>query len=232
MKIKRFIILVFIAILCSGCDVEYHVDFDEKMNANEEIKLVATTDEDSFKFDKFKWFVPIDKDDNDLELLKKKDKNIDYYDVERDSNSILFKNKILKNTYIDSTIVNSAYDYISIVKMDNKQVVLSTGQNFLLFDSYDNLENVKVVVTSKYKLLDTNADEIDTHKYIWYINRGNAKGKDIYLLLDITSDDRTFLEKLKEGDYINIFTISMVLFLVGIVIFIILKKKGEFRDKI
>ena len=58
------------------------------------------------------------------------------------------------------------------------------------------------------------------------------KDKNIYLTFDTTVDDRSFLEKLQEGEYTNIFTVSIVLSVIAGIVYLFLKRKSDMRDKI
>lgn len=230
MKLKYIVILLSVLLL-SGCSIEYQIDLDKKLNVKENIKLLPTTSEDIEKFKEFNLFVPINKEVDDYSAFTEKIKDIEYYKSKISNKQIEFEYEFDKDTYINSSFVNNAYEFISITPVNNA-LVLSTSKEFLLFDNYDNLEEVKITINSKYKLIKSNADEERKHSYTWIINKENAYGKNIYLKLDTSIEDLTILEKIENGDYLNIFTISLLLFIIGFIIYIILKRKGEKRDQI
>ena len=134
-------------------------------------------------------------------------------------------------------IIHKCYKYLTFMNTENKktkknELLLSTSRQFLCFDKYDNLDDVTVTIRSKFKLKDTNADIVEKHKYTWNITKDNANDKFIYLLLDVHDRDLTLLEKIQEGEYTNIFTISLVLLLFGFLIYFSLKVKGKRRNRV
>ena len=78
----------------------------------------------------------------------------------------------------------------------------------------------------------TNADSVNGHVYIWNINRSNYHDKYIYLLLDTSKRDLTLWERILEGEFTNLFTISLLLLVIGGFIYFILKMKGDYKNRI
>ena len=230
MKLKH-ISIIFLILLLSGCNVEYKIDLDKNLNIEENIKLIPTTTEDEEKFKEFNSFIPINKEVDDFETLEKKQKDIKYYNQKKNKSLIQFNYRFNKDDYINSSFVNKAYEFISVTQLKD-ELVLSTSKEFLLYEIYENLEEVKITINSKYKLIKSNADEEEKHSYTWIINKENAYEKNIYLKLDTTTEDLTIREKIENGDYLNIFTISIVLFIIGYFLYKIIQRKGNKRDQI
>lgn len=230
MKLKH-ISIIFLILLLSGCNVEYKIDLDKNLNIEENIKLIPTTTEDEEKFKEFNLFIPINKEVDDFETLEKKQKDIKYYNQKKSNTTIQFNYQFNKDDYINSSFVNKAYEFISVTQLKD-ELVLSTSKEFLLYEMYENLEEVKITINSKYKLIKSNADEEEKHSYTWIINKENAYEKNIYLKLDTTTEDLTIREKIENGDYLNIFTISIVLFIIGYFLYKIIQRKGNKRDQI
>ena len=227
---KKIFLLSLILIL-SGCSVEYNLDIDKDINLIENIKINASTAEEIAEIEDYNGYQPINGDYDDPLVYEEKQEDIEYYNIEKENNSIKFNYTFDQETYLNSTFTNTAYEFISVTEVGD-ELVLSTSKEFLLFNYYDNLDEVKVTINSKYKLITSNADEEKRHSYTWIINKENAYGKNIYLKLDTSVEDLTFLERLKNGEYTNIFTISILIALIGIIIYLLIKRKGDTRNKI
>ena len=225
-----FIFLV-ITFLCSGCSVKYELDIDRNLNFQENVNLNATSDTDIIQFKNFKLYIPLDINADDYAVYENRLDGVSYYQTSKNDNNIKFRGKFSYDSFSNSTIVNNAFDYISLTKV-NDLFVVSSSTGFKLFDSYSNLDDVTIIIKSKAKLIETNADLVEKHKYTWYINKENANLKRIYLKFDRIVDDRTIFEKIQEGEFLNIFTLTLGVFLIGGIIFLILKKKGDRKNKI
>ena len=225
---RKYLVLIIISLLLTGCDIEYNLDLDKQLKLQENINVIATTGEDISKIKEFDLNIPINKNDDDFSAYEKKLDNVNYYNLKKTNEKLSFSYLFEQEEYMQNTLVNGAYEYVSIAQVED-EIVLSSSQGCLLFQMYDNLENLKVTITSNYKLVKTNADEVERHKYTWYINRENAEKVGIYLKLDTTKEDLNWIERLQ---YFNIFTVSIILFIVGLLVYKILKKKDAKRNEI
>ena len=231
---------VFLVILLTGCSVNYEVDIDRDVILKENIHFNANNDTDIEKIKEFNYYVPIDYTNNDSSIYEKKAKDIKYYSIfkNRDNSSLVFKyNKYNVDNFNYNMFGKTCYKYVTLMKnvdkkAKKKELILSTSRQFLCFDNYENLDDVNITITSKYKLKETNADIQERHKYTWNITKENANGKFIYLVLDLNTRELTLWERIQEGEYVNMFTISLVLLLISSVIWFLLKKKGDIKNKI
>ena len=222
--------------LCSGCHAEYKLDIDRSLVMKEEVSLVGN-DTDKARFDEFNYYLPVSFDADDFGAYEKKLAGVNYYSVHRGDNLLNFKYDHNIDSINLDMFARSCYEYVTVMKNESKKekkkdLILSTSSKFLCFDRYDTLEDVKVVITSKYKLKDTNADEVEKHKYTWYINKDNYNDKYLYLLVDLNKRDLTFWERVLEGEYFNIFTLFLGILLVGLLIGYLFKKIGDRKNKI
>ena len=227
MKYKTIIICFVCILFCCSCDATYTVNFDERFNANEKVIINGTDDELKNSFTN----VPINKDVNDYGAIKNKLDGVKYYDFIKKIDNIEFNYQFKKDDYFNNTIINNAFEYVTITDY-NDYVLLSSSTGFLLYSYYPNLNNVSVVITSKEKLIETNADVVEKHKYTWNINKENASNKYIYLKLNNVGDDRTLWEKVMDGEFTNVFTVSLLIAFIAGIIFLILKRKGDRRNRI
>ena len=227
----RYLLFLIIILCCSGCSVDYHLDINDKV-LDENIKMSATTGVDLNEFRDFKWNLPIDIRADDISVYEKKAKDIKYYDFSKSEDTMNFHYAYDVEKFRQGMFLRRCYEFVNIIDRDNKkkkELLLSTSDKLLCFDKYDNLDDVRIVITSKYKLKDTNADEVLKHKYIWNINKSNYDEKYIYLLLDTSVKELSIWDKILD---FNMFTVSVILLLVGFILYIFFKKKSEFRDRI
>ncbi len=229
MKIRNILFIIFCSFLCCGCDATYTINLDSKYNVKENIIVTGTSDYDKEEFSKFSWDIPLAK--SDFKVSDSKEKDTLYYKLKKENNGISLNNGFSRNGYLQSTIANSAYEYVSIVDVGN-ETIISTGSNFLLFDMYSNLDNVTIIIKSSKKLVETNADKVENHKYFWYLTKDNAINHDIYLKLNNKGDDRTFLEKILDDEYSNVFVFTGLVCIIGIFIFIFIKINGKYKNRI
>ena len=224
------IILIVLLLLLTGCKVEYKINLNNNFDIEENINILSTTEEDKNKIEEFSLNIPIDQKVDDYGAFENKVSTIEYYNYLKNKDMIIFKNKYNNNKYdkyIDSTLANLAYEYVSINKVDEKNLILSTSKEFLLFNNYNNLEEVKITITTNYKVLSNNADIINNHDYTWVITKDNAYGKGIFLKVDTSKEDLTFLEKLMRGDYLNIFTLSLLIAIIALIIYLLVKRRNK-----
>lgn len=227
---KNILLVILVLFLCSGCSVEYHLDVDKDLKEN--VKIIAVNDVEKEEIASYKQFLPINVDIDEESVFQKKYDDIEYYKKVKKNDSIQFSYSHDIKSFSKDMLSYSCYKYITAMYTNKmKDFMVSTSNDFLCFDRYDNLEEVKVVVSSKYKLKKTNADLVEHHKYTWNIKRGDTDNH-LYLLLDVTKKDLNLLERILEGDYTNIFTVSIFLSLVGYVIYSFIKKKGEKRNRL
>lgn len=234
---KNILLLLLIIIPLTGCTVEYKLDIDENIKLHENITITPIIDTEINKIKAYNSYIPINIDIDEEAAFKKKYKDLKYYKYKKDNNNnMIIKSSHDINQFNTSRFANSCYEYIALSKTKTKEekenLLLSTSKKFLCFDMYEELDEVKITITSTYKLKETNADEVKRHTYSWNINRSNKDNKVIYLLLDTTEQDLNFWERLKNGEYTNIFTISLLLFIIGIIIYGYLKRKSIKRDEI
>ena len=232
---KKMIMLLIFAFLITGCSVNYELNIDKQLNLSENIVMNATTDRDVQKILDFNQYIPVNIEFDDPKIFKEKADGVQYYSINKksDNSSLKFNYSYDVDEFNFNIFAKSCYQYVTVMDQDNeKELLLSTSREFLCFDKYDNLDDVTVTITSKYKLKETNADEVSRHTYRWFINKGNAKDKYLYLLLNTGEKDLNLWERILEGDFTNTFTIFLAVFLIGGIIIFLFKKKGDRRNRV
>ena len=170
-KFKCFFIIVLLFIL-TGCTATYEINIKSNKIV-EKMKVLETNVE---------YFDYIGNDGLTLkEQLKSFTSPSIYAEEQYKVNMIDESDKIGFNysssnfdSILDSSVIKYCYVNPSL-RTNDKIVTIDTGTNFKCFDYYDILESIKVVVKSDYKIISSNADEIDGNKYIWYITRDSDK---------------------------------------------------------
>lgn len=237
---KNKCLLFFVIVLCcTGCHVDYNLNIDNDLNLDEAVVLQADTSSDAERIEKYDEYLPVDYNSDDYSSFDKKLPNMKYYSIKKskDNSSMSLKYKFDISQFNEGMIAKSCFKYITVMKKKKGEgrygaLLLSTSNRLQCMDNYENLDQVAIHISSKYKLIESNADEVTHHNYTWYYDRSNYTNKHIYLLLDIKEKDLTFWEKFLEGEYFNSFTVTLFIFIVvGIVIFI-LRRWGIERNKV
>ena len=228
--------LLFLCLfLVTGCTAGYQLDIDEELNLKEKTIVNAVTSLDVDEIKDFNRIIPSNIDVDDFKAFEKKVDGISYYNINKKNDNTLLSldHKFNVNSINNSYIARSCYEYVTIMRQNkDKELLLSTSNKFLCFKNYDNLDEVKIIITSKYKLKNTNADNVNGHNYIWNINKSNYSNKNIYLLLDITDIDLTFWERVLNGEYTNICVVSILIFVFCMFGYFYLRGVSKRRDEI
>lgn len=222
---KKYVLLLMVLFL-SGCSADYSINI--KDNKVSEKLYVNDISKDDLSFN----YLPINFEIDDSEYYNNKNDDVSYYDMIFDSNGMTTSYDFNYSNYSSSSILNLCYDR-AIFTVDEYEMYISTSDEFLCFDNYNNLDDVTVTISSYYKLLYTNADEYGDNKYIWHIDKNNKNNKSIVLRLDSTTIDKTLSEKIHDWIEKNtILVIFVGIFLVIFLIILIFRVIGYFRNKV
>ena len=200
MKIKYYLLFICLFFL-SGCSANYQLNIDKNLSFNETVIMNASDNEDISLISSYEGYLPINVESDDTAVFEKKIDNVEYYDLKKnkDNSKMKFSYNFDLTSLNKSMIAASCFKHIAAINnvddTENKnELILSTSKGFLCFDKYENLDDVTVVLYSKYQEIQTNADVIDGHQYIWNIDRENAKDKYIYLSLDMNKKNLNLWE--------------------------------------
>lgn len=238
---KKCLLFLIIVVCCSGCSAEYNLTIDKK-GFYEDISVFADSVSENELLVKFPFTAYYDVADNNVNPMVKisgvdyyKDELYSFSNLNRLKYSYLFRES---GNFIRSRAVHSAYDTFIFKRYDydedgdNDYIIFSTDDNFRLFDIYDKLNNLTVRIHCRYKIISSNADEVSGNYLIWHFTKDKIKPINMVYDPDKYVDDRTFWERIKDGDYTNSFTIFLAIFLgIGIIIFLF-KKKGDRRNRV
>lgn len=222
MKIK-LLYLALLLFLLTGCSTEYNLtiandSFIEELKVNN-VKIDNIND----------LILPLNYDVDEYDIDKVKPGDDGFYNAKLDKNSYSLFNTFNYNSFLKSTLLNSCYDKVDVVKY-NKKIYISTVGDFKCYNNYK-VDDVKVNIISKYKLVDTNADSIKNNVYSWNINKDNLdKGIYIEFVLPKKSEKKKKIFINNDNNfYLFLFQASLILLL--LVIIMVIKKKNAEDEK-
>ena len=227
---QKYIVLIIISFLLTGCNIEYNLNIDKDLKFQEDITINATLSNEINKINEFNQYIPIDYRADDISIYEKKSKDVEYYEITKKNNNINFKYNFDIEEYTHSNLASNCYKHIVATKSDDK-LILSTSKEFLCFDTYKELDEVTIKITSRYKLIDTNSDSKENYTYIWKINKENYKDKNIYLSMDSTNRKESLWEKFQETGFYK-YGLFIIIIIIVFLLYKILKFFSKKRDEI
>ncbi len=207
-------IIVFIClILLTGCTATYEINIKddkitEKLTAIETNQLIFDDRNDSGWTIRDMFDATVNSIDDRFSNKNGKIKSIN----SDDKLGIEYTNTI--NSIENSSILNQCY-INPRVTVNGSEVTLDTGFNFKCYEYYENLETIKIVLKTNYKVISTNADEESNGKYIWNFTKDSNKQ------IKFTYD------KSVTNNSTNMYLIIIVIFviiIVGITGYVIIRK--------
>lgn len=231
---KKLLLIAFISFLLCGCTANYNLTINNgkivesfsvlginEINTLEHIESNLVTPTPSKKSDSF------DKYTNE------KVEGVDYYDVTRIEEGNLiglnYKYEFTFDSYYDSNVMNTCYDYFKVINEDNN-ITISTSTSNKCMNS--NVDVLSININTNYKVVDSNADKVEGHNYTWTINKHNNNNKNIYIKLNtLYKAEKTDEEKKQEEKVMTIFlTIGITLAILSIIVIISLMYKKRMLE--
>jgi len=230
MKVKFFLLSLFILLICSGCTVEYNLNIDDKLNLNESITINGNSEEDINKIRDFNSYLPVDISIDDSSAFNSKKDDIEYYNVKKKKNDSVmnFDYSYDVDLFNNNVFVRSCYEYVTVMDNYNKEekrdeLLLSTSNKFLCFDQFDNLDSVVIKIKTKRDVYFNNADNVIGNTYIWNITEGNLDDATINMVLS----SQIIGSKLSFWERNALFLISLGVVLLIVIVYKYLKKRSE-----
>ena len=186
MKKVKVVIYIVLLLLLTGCTAEVNIDLKEKTMV-ENITIVdknGTKNEISNRYRKYvsAYYNEMVADENPDERLE----GFTYYNRTvkelNDGYAFTYYKTFSLDEYNKATSFKSAFRS-GAVEYSNEDGVIdiyTDSNGLLIFDTYPDLESVRVNITTKLEVLDNNADEVKGNTYSWIINRDN-KERNIFL---------------------------------------------------
>lgn len=235
MKLKYILICLFVLFICSGCSVNYDLDIDKSLNLNESITVVADTNSEIEKIQNYNEFLPISIEADSPTVFNSKVDDVEYYNIIKnsDNSEITFDYSYNVDNFNDNVFARSCYQYVTVMNSYDEEeqrdeLLISTSKKFLCFDSQEGLDNVTVRIKTKREVYSSNADSVDGNTYIWNITKDDKDDASIQMVVssEIDGGSLSFWEKNM------LFLIVIGIFIVGGIVYIILKKHSDKVDEI
>ena len=247
-KLKLFCVIILSIFLC-GCTATYNIDITED-TVVESFEFIET---DSSKFDNIlyshtdvtyrsmvlenaSWPTGsfYQKGGNPYEPVKME--GVEYYNQEliNDGSSLGIKyNYAFKlDDYNDSNAVRSCFKNFSFGNGDT-QIRIYANDASNCFYGYKALENIKIVLSTIYPVIEHNATKVENDKYIWDIKAEAAKNTKIEMNLSKDKNYKSENNNLIEDNSSMTFVIIIVIFVLaigGIVLYLYVKNKNSSKN--
>jgi len=229
-------LLLFFGLLLSGCSVTYDLNISSG-NYYESVNVNYSKGENSTTY-----FIPVyygvmDIDDPNANLLEKIN-GIKYYNVDIINNKIKYSYDFNHDDIIKSNFINYSYNTFILKRYDHDEdgkddyMLLTTDDNFKIFEKYPKIDDITVNISCNYEVISSNADNVSKNVYTWYLDRENIKAINMVYNPDNAIDYRSFWEKIKDGEFLNIISLfGIILFICGVIYFVI-KRRSDGVNKI
>ena len=210
----KFLVLLLIVFLLSGCKAEVNVNITKDKISNK-ITIETNNDEYNRYASSYREFFPAYFEDNvsdempDEELV-----DVEYFSYSKTPTSggmvFNYSYDYPLADYINSTPLQVAFTS-STIEVDKKTDSIIVHINDLtddngktyevpLFDSYSNLDELRINVTSELKVISNNADSYRDGVYTWIFNR-NHTDKKIDLIVDSGGNNSVVINTTKSINY-------------------------------
>ena len=198
------ILLIIALLLFTGCTAEYNLNFYED-TVEEKITVIPTTSEEQENtqyLENRDFYAIIDQEKSFLyERKQEKQENFDI-------NEYSYKYKFDEFKQSRFTTCYDAYTLID----ENNIVTLSTSKKFncMIYD-YMPIDNLKINITTEYKVIENNADEVNGNTYTWNINNENASNKPIKISYNKKQKRKLTLKEFIEKNKTNLILLAGLL---------------------
>lgn len=222
---KKYLLILIMLLLLTGCDAEYTITFDDDMKVHESIKLL----EDNEFYEQYYKSTTNDVINFLIEPYKAELNNNGYNKkniIELDKNGVLIDNEFKEfSEYQDnSKFIKLLTDNIDYNVDDRKvsikaKIIIDTDLDSQDQESHP-VSNLKLNIKVPFKVISSNADKVDSKNsiYTWYIDEDNNEKS-----IDITFE-KPLLAK-KYYSYIFLGILLLVLLIVAITIY------GKFNNE-
>lgn len=209
------VIILFIVLLTSGCTVQYNINIDENY-INEDINM--TVDKTILNEGTYNELVS---KTNNVYLNTDKYYQVNYKEDANNLNVNYKYNHKIKD-FSNSKIINWCYHEREI-KVEKNRLIISTGKIFDCANAESNssVDNAQINITTKLKVIKSNADQVNGNTYTWNINKNNYTNKPIEMTLQLPKDNTILINSTKE----TIWVYAVFIIPVAIVIIYLLWKK-------
>lgn len=166
MKKIKYILILIIVLLFTGCSGNYNLTFNKDLSLTEELNVNIDNKENTYETT-YSLFEKAGIDPDKYEIL-----------IVEDKVRIKYKEKYssFEKYYLDSKLYKMLFENIEY-KKDNKGMVINTKSilklddkdNQNIINSYD-ISDLKINISTPFSINDSNADSIKDNTYTWNLN--------------------------------------------------------------
>ena len=166
MKKIKYILILIIILLFTGCSGNYNLTFNKDLSLTEELNVNIDNKENTYETT-YSLFEKAGIDPDKYEIL-----------IVEDKVRIKYKEKYssFEKYYLDSKLYKMLFENIEY-KKDNKGMVINTKSilklddkdNQNIINSYD-ISDFKININTPFSVNDSNADSIKDNTYTWILN--------------------------------------------------------------
>lgn len=213
------VLLIISILFFTGCTAEYNLHFSEK-TITESIKIIPETNQEQENvksLESREIYAIIDKDE--MHPYEVKQIEVNNYKTYEYTYNYSF-NEFKRSTF------TRCYDAYSILD-ENDVITFSTSKNFkcMVYD-YMKIDNVVVNISTDYKVINHNADEVNGNVYTWRINDKNKDNKPIkFSYTKNAKRSLTFKEMFEKYKLVIIVAAAAILSVGFIVLLILIRHK-------
>ena len=223
---KKWLLIICLAFLMTGCDVTYNLTIDEDTFDE---NIVLSFPKSNTSYDDVSFYpdnkVPVYPTEEDKKFYNSKIvESVNSYDLIYSYSHDFYS---LKNSYF----INNCFHDMMITESDN-QIIINSGDGFACFIGDDGLraDSMKININTKLKVIENNADSVNGDTYTWIINENNYLGKEIYFKVERNNKSgglTTLKENIIKEDGASSLTIVIVLsiMIIGGLIYLFVRYK-------
>lgn len=143
------------------------------------------------------------------------------YDIIYDKNiekienyeKVQLKYKYTAEEFKKSNAINLCFHNFDFEEEEDKYIINLSGYFYCLYNN----ESLDIIIETKNKVFENNANEVDGNKYIWHINQENYKDIDI----------KINMSNKKSNTLLYLITIAICLAMILFIISLIIKRRKE-----
>jgi len=216
-KIKKSLTISFLLLVLTGCSANYRItvnkdNIEENIYLNTNEQTFSKLDEEPDKLESVvREMVAFEKNNENFELNFKNFNTTAGYE---------YTTKFKPKSMSWPTIANECYNNINIDK-DDSTLTITTSNEFLCYEKYTYLKDVKITLNTDLKVESHNADSAKDNTYTWNISKQNS----VFKPLEITFKLNTRVIKKNEFPYMIVLSGLGIALIIGSVIFF--KSRGQ-----
>ncbi len=242
MKRIKLLLLSLSILLLSGCKATYELEINsEGFKENLTINATSINENEKIKNYALAAYINTDEGDDYVEdesILFEKEEDTEYYNdsLKKDENGLNVLNYNYFFNHINfskSNIINNNFSQI-IVKTYNydeeaqkNYILITTPNDFSGFEKYDDLEYVTIKITNDYKVISSNADEVNNNTYIWHLTKDNIKSISMVYDPETIEDRQNFFEKYLSSAFIGFSIVVIIVIVIIAIVYLISKRRNK-----